>query len=88
MEGARQPHGVKIEVGHDNRKLGLQLFSRDQVGNNPGGHEMGADGDVRIEGADKSDQRFGVEPVDHVPHGIRSPGFITGLVPPSEKVGC
>ena len=47
---------------------------------------IGQRADVWIEVEDKPNQRLGIQSGDHVPHSIRSPGFISGLVPPSEEV--
>ncbi len=79
---------MKIEVGDDYRKMRLDLFSRDQVGNNTGRHEMGANHDMRFIFQDKFNQWLGIQMIQHVSHAVGAPRFITGLVPPAKKIGC
>src|ERR1700730_10754788 len=65
--------------------MGIQQTLRYQMGNNAGGHEMGADRDVRVEVPDEFDQGPSVQPVEHQTHAVRFPGFIALFIPPAEE---
>src|ERR1700730_11844899 len=64
----------------------IQQILRNQMRNDARRHEMGANGNVRIELTDKLHQRPGVQTVQHEPHSVGFPWFITLLVPPPEEV--
>src|ERR1700730_5929715 len=81
-----QPHGVKIEISHDDRQMSIQQLLRNQMGNDAGRHEMSANSDMRIKLPDKFYQWTRVQAIEHQPHAVRFPRLITLLVPPPEEL--
>ena len=64
VKEAREPHRVAVEIGRDDREMRFELLLFDEVRDDARGHEVRADGDVRIEFADELDELRGVEPVE------------------------
>ena len=87
VEDAGEPHGVDIEVGHDNGEAGVEFALGDEVGDDFRGEEVGADGDVGLEFGDEALERAGVEAVEHEAHAVGFPRLVGGVVDDAEDGG-
>jgi hypothetical protein len=86
MKHPRQPHCVKIQIGHNDGKVRVEEILRNQMRNDSGRHEVCANGDVRIELPDKLDEWTGIKAVEHETHPVGFPRFIALFVPPTEEI--
>lgn len=84
VEGAAEPHGVDVEIGHHDGKPGVEFSLADEVGNDFRRKEMGADGDVGLELGDEAFERTGVEAIEHEPHAIGFPRLVGGIIDDAE----
>ncbi len=87
VECATKPHGMHVHIGYDNGESGIEFACADEVGNDFRRHEMGADGDVRIEFLNIAFQRAGAEAIQHQPHPVGAPWLVAGSVDPAEQGG-
>jgi len=85
VERAAKPHGMHIQVGHDNGMACVEFSLVDEIGDDFRGQEVGADRDIRLEPRDEALQRAGVEPVEHEPHAVRFPRLVAVAVDEAEN---
>ena len=78
---------MKIKVRHHDRKLGLDLFLGDEMGNDLGRHEVGANCDIRLQFGNQANKGPGIQPIEKKPHLVRFPWLITPLIPPPQQSG-
>ena len=86
IEDAREPHGVAVEIGDDDGMVRVEFLSRDEMRDDSGGHEVRADGDLRVEVADHFHERARVEAVELQAEVVAFPRLVARFVSPAEHV--
>ena len=85
IERPRDPKGMEVKIRNHHAETRLQFPIRDEPGNHPRRHEMGAEDHIGPKFLHQTDQRERLGKIDRETAFVRDPRVIACLIPPAEK---